>query len=38
MLISYVDAAATLPAKMIVRQGGDESPLTRLSPASEALT
>jgi CBS domain-containing protein len=38
MLISYMDAAATLPAKLIVRQGRDESPLTRLSPASEALT
>src|ERR1700723_2744616 len=38
MLISYMDTAAILPAKMIVRQGGDESPLTRLSPASEALT
>lgn len=38
MLISYMDAAATLPAKMIVRRGGDEAPLTRLSPASEALT
>ena len=38
MLISYMDAAATLPGKMIVRQGGHESALTRLSPASEALT
>jgi CBS domain containing-hemolysin-like protein len=38
MLISYMDAAATLPAKIIVRQGGDESPLTRLSLATEALT
>jgi signal-transduction protein with cAMP-binding, CBS, and nucleotidyltransferase domain len=38
MLISYMDAAATLPAKIIVRRGGDGSPLTRLSPASEALT
>lgn len=38
MLISYMDAAATFPGKIIVRQGGDESPLRRLSPALEALT